>query len=166
MLDLVYPRQVVLITTRHDIEDPFSKRKEEKDDVFACDWHMPLSREPKMYAIAIHKDRLSLQLIQQSKFFCINFVSHKLEGEVIEIEKHNSQHIDKFSKADLALEECDTITCGRLINAVGYFECEVVDEIETGDHFLIIAKVAHIVEKDDSQRLFQKNINGEFVKFS
>tara|TARA_Y100000034_G_C6741519_1_gene329059 strand:+ start:249 stop:749 length:501 start_codon:yes stop_codon:yes gene_type:complete len=166
MLDLVYPRQVVLITTRHDVEDPFSSRKEEKDDIFACDWHMPLSREPKMYAIAVHKDRFSLSLIQNSKFFCINFVSHRLEKQVIEIEKHNSQHIDKFSKAEIELEECNTITCGRLINAVGYFECEVVDEIDTGDHVLFIAKVMHITEKDNLPRLFQKNNDGEFVNFS
>lgn len=163
MIDLAYPRQVILVTTRHDVKDKFSDRINEKDNVMAVDWHMPVSFEPKMYAISIAKTRFSLELIRDSKVFCINFIPYHLEEAVKFIGKHSGEHIDKIEKTGLTLYNCNSIHCGYIKESTGFFECHVEKEIDAGDHIVFIGRVVHITEKDDTFRLFHKKTGDQFT---
>jgi len=163
LIDLVYPRQVVLVTTRHMVKDRFSTRVNEQDNIIAVDWHMPVSFDPKMYAIAISKKRFSLQLIQESGVFCINMIPFTLQEQVQFIGKHSGQHINKFERTGLIMEECSTIECGKIKQAVGHIECHVEKELDVGDHIIIVGKVTHHEEKDHIKRLFHKKLGDHFT---
>ena len=56
------PNQIVLITSRFY----------GKDNVMAAGWHMPVSVEPSLYAVAIGKARYTRDLIHRSKVFVVN----------------------------------------------------------------------------------------------
>ena len=58
------PRQVALITSRHN----------NTDNVWPMDWHIPLSLNPKLYGIAVTKSSFGAELIRKSGVFVVNFV--------------------------------------------------------------------------------------------
>ena len=72
---------------------------------------------------------------------------------------------DKFEESKVTKEDCDTIDCCRITESVGYLECELVDEIEVGDHVLFIGKVLNKKLNEESKRLFHKG-GSEFTTTS
>lgn len=138
------PRQTILLTCR----------AEGKDNVMTLDWHTPLSFTPVMYAVSIGKTRFSLNLVQKSKVFVINFMSKDFEKEILFCGKHSGKNIDKFKETGLGKEEAETIDCPRIKKALGYLECEVEKEIEAGDHILFVARVTKARLNKKGKRLF------------
>jgi len=56
-------------------------------------------------------------------------------------------------------EEAEIINCPGIKQALGYLECEVVDEIETGDHILFIGRVTKAELRKRGVKLF--HISGD-----
>lgn len=150
--ELVGARQVVLITSRAEAE--ILGKKVTKDNVMAADWHSPLSFEPLLYGIVIGKKRYSLGLIKRSKVFCVNFIPYKMREKAVLCGSYSGEHLDKFAKFDLEKAECDRIDCARLKNAAAWLECEVVNELETGDHVLFVGKVVNSGMQETGKRLY------------
>ncbi|MBN1386654.1 flavin reductase family protein [Candidatus Woesearchaeota archaeon] len=157
MIEVAYPRQVVFVTSR-GIADVMGKRLE-KDNVMAASWHAPISWDPLLYGILISDKRFSYKLISGSKVFCVNFIPEKWEKECIIVGRESGMHQDKFAKAGLKTEHCDTIDCLRLKDALGYLECELFKEIELGDHLLLVGKVNKQWTNKEGRRLFQSDGN-------
>jgi len=153
MSEITNPRQVILVTSRA-ITDILGKETT-KDDIITLTWHMPCSHNPDLYAICIGKKRFSYKLIKKSNVFAINFISHSLEEKALFCGTHSGEHVDKFKQTGLNKEECDSIDCSRLKEATAYIECEVINEVETGDHVIFIGKVLNSTVKNDDKRLFQ-----------
>lgn len=141
---LTNPRQTVLITSRY----------KNRDNVMTLDWHTPLSFEPMLYAIAVAKARFTCQLIQKSKVFVVNFMSRRDEKAVLYCGRHSGRDKDKFLKAGLEKEEAEKISCPRIKNALGFLECKVVNQVETGDHILFIGEVVNFKLRRYGKRLF------------
>ena len=57
MSELTDPRQVILVSSRAEMD--ILGKKELKDNIITLAWHMPVSFNPKLYAIAIGKTRFS-----------------------------------------------------------------------------------------------------------
>ena len=150
------PRQVILATTRAEVT--IMGKKKLIDNIITLAWHTPLSFEPGMYGIVVGKSRFSYELLTKSKVFAVNFMEIQHEKDVLYCGQHSGMHEDKFEKTNLTKVECEKIDCPRIKEAVGYFECETVDEKEIGDHVLIIGK---ILKGDGStgKRIFQ--VEGE-----
>ena len=157
-MKLVYnPRQTVLVTCREEV--PIMGKNVHKDNIITLDWHMPLSFEPGMYAISVGKSRFSRKIIEAGKSFCVNFMPPEKEDAIIYCGRHSGEHIDKFKEAGLGKEECDNIDCPRIKEASAYVECETVQEIETGDHILFIAKIVGTKELKKGKRIFRLEAN-------
>ena len=153
MFDIINPMQTVLVTSRHKIKNKLTGKDEEKDNAFTIDWHTPLSFEPMMYGISVGKKRFSHKLISGSKAFVVNFIPAYLEKEALYCGSHSGEHIDKFNETGLQKEEAETVDCPVLKDAIAYLECEVVDEIEIGDHVFFIAKVMKSEKRRVGKRL-------------
>ncbi len=151
-MELFGPRQTILVTCRGKAE--VLGMEQEKDNAIAIAWHMPLSFEPMMYAIAVAKQRFSYKLIKESKVFCVNFMPNKMLDEVVFCGTHSGAHTDKLIDAGLHSEDCDKIHCQKLIDALGWLECEVVEEIEVGDHVMFTAKVLASNLQKEAKRPF------------
>jgi len=154
MSELTDPRQVILVTSREEM-DIFGK-KEVKDNIITIAWHMPVSFEPNLYAISVGKTRFSKEVISKSKAFVVNFVPFTLKKEALIVGTKSGMHIDKFKEAKLGKEECQNVDCPRVKEALAYIECEVVNEIDAGDHIIFIGKVLNSEIKKKGKRLLQK----------
>jgi flavin reductase (DIM6/NTAB) family NADH-FMN oxidoreductase RutF len=152
--EIVYPRQVILVTSRANVKSRFFKDTKVKDNIFALSWHMPVSSEPELYAISVSPKRFSYQLIMDSKVFVVNFMPYKCKDAVMYCGSHRGELIDKFREAGLKKEEAESIDCPRIKEADGYLECEVVNHIDAGDHVIIVGKVLKAIKKHNSPRLF------------
>ena len=154
MSELTDPRQVILVTSREEMD--VMGKKQVKDNIITLAWHMPVSFNPYLYAIAIGKTRFSCEIIKKSKAFVVNFVSDKLGKEALVVGTKSGQHIDKFSETGLTKEECESVDCPRIKEALGHIECEVINEVDAGDHIIFIGKVLNSEVKGKGKRLMQK----------
>ena len=154
--EIANPRQVVLVTSEADAE--ILGKKSLKKNIITLAWHMPLSFEPPMYAVAVGKTRFSCSLIKKSKCFVVNFMPADRQKEVLYCGSKSGMYVDKFKESGLTDEECEKVHCIRIREALGWLECEVVEEVEAGDHIVFIGRVVNISEnpkaKKGSKRLF------------
>lgn len=135
----VNPRQVICVTSRAET-DTLGK-KETKDNIFTLAWHTPLSFEPRLYGICVGKERFSLELIRKSHCFVINFMPYDLKDKVLQCGRVSGKHSDKFKDNGFEKEEADTIDCPIIKEAIGHLECELINEIDIGDHVFLVGKV-------------------------
>ena len=152
------PRQVILVTSREEVE--VMGKTIPKDNIITVAWHMPVSHEPMLYAVAIGKTRFSAKLIKISKSFVVNFVPKSLEKAAVICGTTSGEHADKFEKAGLTKEEAQNIDCPKIKEAIGYLECEVINEIEAGDHIIFIGQIVNAELKKSERRLFQAHESG------
>lgn len=147
------PRQVILVSSRADMT--ILGRELIKDNIITVAWHMPISFKPFLYAISIGKTRFSCKMIQKSKVFVVNFISAELEKKALFCGMHTGEHIDKFDEAPFSKEESQSVDCPRINEGIGHLECEVINEIDAGDHIIFIGKVIREELKKEGKRLFQ-----------
>jgi len=107
-----------------------------------------------LYAIAVGKLRHSFNMVQESKVFVVNFIPSTMKQAAIICGRNSGSQTDKFKLAKLETEESDTIDCPRLKDALAYLECELINEIDAGDHVIFLGKVTRSEHVDDGRRLF------------
>ena len=73
------------------------------------------------------------------------------------------EHTDKFKESGLTKEDCEKIDCCRIREAAAYLECEVVDEITTGDHSIFVGRVLKSDILNNEKRIFQFGDINEFT---
>ncbi len=152
MRESVQPRQVILVTARGNAN--VLGRDVHKDNIITIAWHMPLSFNPEMYGVCVGKTRFSYKLIHESKVFAVNFISHELKEDALFCGRASGETTDKFEKTSLTKQECESIDCCKIAEASAVLECELVEEIETGDHVIFVGKVLNQDKRDDRKRLF------------
>jgi flavin reductase (DIM6/NTAB) family NADH-FMN oxidoreductase RutF len=146
------PTQTVLITSRFY----------GKDNVMAADWHMPVSFEPPLYAVAIGKTRYTKDLIHKSKVFAVNFIPFKMSDEVLNAGSVSGKFKDKFKEFKIRKDNCSSIDCCYVSDASAFIECEVIQEIDSGDHVIFVGQIIKEKELNDEKRLFHK-ADGSFT---
>ena len=137
------PRQVVLITTRH----------EGTDNVWPLDFHGPLSFEPALYGIATQRGGFGAELVRSSGVFVVNFVPATWEKTIFLCGNVSGRTADKFATAGLRKEEAESVDAPRLAETLGALECRVRQTIEVGDHTLFIGEVTRTIFRAEAPRL-------------
>jgi len=115
---------------------------------------MRTSISPELYAISIGKTRYSLGLIKKSKVFVVNFMPYYLRDAILYCGRTSGVITDKFKETGLHKEEAESVDCPRIAEAIAYLECEVVTEVEAGDHVILIGKVIRSLLKKEEKRIF------------
>ncbi len=138
-----HPRSVVLITARLG----------GKDNVMPADWHIPLSLNPKLYAIALDAKNYSTSIINETGEFAVNFMPASFEKEIVACGNISGRENDKFQLLKLIKAEAKTINAPVIQDAYGYLECKVTETHPAGDHTLFIAKVLYEKLDKDPEKL-------------
>ncbi|MDX1664071.1 MAG: flavin reductase family protein [Candidatus Promineifilaceae bacterium] len=125
------PRQVVLLTAR----------RENVDNVWPVDWHIPLSEEPELYGLSASRNGFGTAMIKTAGAFVVNFVPASWEEIIFYCGTTSGQEVDKFMQAGLVKEEAQTIDAPRLAEALGWLECRVEQCHEVGDHIFFVGRV-------------------------
>jgi len=150
---LTNQRQTVIVTCRTRGAVVMGVETE-KDNAITIDWHMPVSFSPQLYAISVGKSRFSYKIITESKAFVVNFLTENMAKEALDCGRKSGEHRDKLKEAGIRTHGSDNVDCPRIAGAAGHLECEVVQEIEAGDHVIFIGKVVHAELMKEGKRLF------------
>ena len=153
MSEITDPIQVVLVTSREEMD--IMGKKKVKDNIITLAWHMPVSFNPNLYAIAIGKTRFSCDIIKKSKAFIVNFIPFELKESAMICGTKSGMHFDKFKESGLGKEEGKNVDCPRIKEALAYIECGVVNEVDAGDHIIFIGNVLNSEFKKSGKRLLQ-----------
>lgn len=140
--EIANPRQVILVSAEAEME--VLGKSSLKKNIIALAWHMPLSFEPPMYAICVGKARFSCEMIKKSKCFVVNFMPESAKKEILYCGSNTGMYVDKFRESGLTGLESEKMHCPRIKQSAGWLECEVVEEVEAGDHIIFVGKVIHM----------------------
>jgi flavin reductase (DIM6/NTAB) family NADH-FMN oxidoreductase RutF len=140
---MLYPVRVCLITCRHG----------GKDNVMAASWVFPLSMDPPLFGVSVSPKRHSHRIIRESGAFGINLPGPELQAAVAACGTKSGRDADKFLEAGLAKE--DGLRVPLIRECLASIECEVVGELEAGDHTVFIGKAVKTVKRKEGKGLYQ-----------
>ncbi|HOV14861.1 MAG TPA: flavin reductase, partial [Spirochaetota bacterium] len=96
--------------------------------------------EPPTLAICVNKSNLTCDYIKASKVFSISILDENVDMKFIgQFGFKSGRDIDKFNGVDYKVGKTGSPIV--LENCLGYFECEVVNEIDMGTHTMFHAKI-------------------------
>ncbi len=115
--------------------------EEGKPNIITIAWSIPLSMSPPLVAISVGKTRYSHQLIKNTKEFVINIPSKGLAKQATICGSLSGRTVDKFKRSGLTPEPARCVKPPLIKECIAHLECQLVNEIETGDHTLFVGKV-------------------------
>jgi flavin reductase (DIM6/NTAB) family NADH-FMN oxidoreductase RutF len=151
VLSLSKPSQPILVSSKGTYD--LMGKQREVDNLITIGWHMAASYQPPIYIICIGKDQFSLSLIRQTRVFAVNFMGKENEKEMLFCGKNSGARVDKYKETGLTPLECEAIDCKYVKEALAVYECEVINEIESGDHILVVGKILKSRKLRDGKRL-------------
>ena len=108
-------------------------------------WHMPVSKSPFRYAVAIRDENRSYDLVHLRKEFSINFMDFSYMEAM---DRAGSMHGgDKFAECSLTPKRASQIKSSLIEEAYMIYECKVVEILNFGDHDMFISDVVCIHNK-------------------
>ncbi len=113
----------------------------ESNTISTIAWNMPVSKSPALIALSISNKGYFLELINQSKSFCINLPEMSLLNKVRFCGSCSGRDIDKFKETGLTPVKCREISTFYIEECVAHIECGLTEIIESGDHKVVIGKV-------------------------
>lgn len=144
---LLYPMRVCLITSR----------KDKKDNVMAAAWVCPLSGDPPLFGVSVSGKKLTHELIRGGGGFAINIPNQTLEEATVICGTNSGKDVDKFEKAGLTKEE--GVRMPLIKECPVSIECELVDEVEAGDHIFFIGKAVKTTKRFKDKGIYHKGFN-------
>ena len=125
------------------------------ENIMPMSWHMPVSKSPFRYAVAIRDENKTYDLVHTLGEFSINFMDFSYT-EAMEIA--GSMHGgEKFGATSLHVKEPLEIKSKLIEEAYMIYECKVVEVQNFGDHDIFIVDVMCIhnkTQEDVSPMLF------------
>ena len=138
-----------------------SKFGEELNGMTA-NWVTQTSFEPPLVAISIESDSHTRKLIDGGQVFSVNIIEDSEEGRAIiaKYVKPQKPYRNKLGDEDFTTNLTGT---PLLAGAISWFECEVVQTLETGDHQLYLGRVVGAgVQQADAVPLTLKRMGWDY----
>ncbi len=124
-----------------------------QDNVMPASWHMPVSRSPFRYAVAVREENYTHKLLEEHGSFTLNFLPLKHYETVDLMGRTHGDKDDKLSLSKLSVAGIDTHDNLLLTASDFIYECVVCDTYKNGDHTIYIADVSKIhVNEEQSNK--------------
>jgi len=91
------------------------------DNFMPLSWHMPVSKSPFRYAVAIRNENKSYEIVKQTKEFSLNFIDFSY-AQTCEI-AGSSHGGDKFATTGLSQKHAHKIKSSLIEQAYMIYEC-------------------------------------------
>ncbi|MDI6825590.1 MAG: flavin reductase family protein [Candidatus Aenigmarchaeota archaeon] len=129
---LLSPRIVVLVTT-----------VDEKGRINAAPFSFcgPISIDPPMLSIGVRKFQHTYQNIKKTGEFVVNLVTEEFAQKAIDCEKAYPQGVNELEKVMLHWCDSEKVKPPRIKEAKIHLECKLRNEIETGDHIMMVGEI-------------------------
>jgi flavin reductase (DIM6/NTAB) family NADH-FMN oxidoreductase RutF len=108
------------------------------ENALTVSWATPASFAPPMFLVALDRLHYSMDFVKSTKNFAVNLLAEGQERLAGQFARQAMEGEDKF--AGVARREGET-GAPILTDAVAYFDCEVTNVVEAGDHFLLLGRV-------------------------
>ncbi|HVQ01199.1 MAG TPA: flavin reductase family protein [Candidatus Thermoplasmatota archaeon] len=136
-----FPTQTVLVTCND---------KKGNTNIITLAWHTPISRQPPLYGISVAPKRYSYGLIKETEEFVVNFIPYSLVEAAQFCGTHSGQSAEKVCKTGLTLLPSDKLATPRIKEGYAHLECTLEQDIQLGDHQLLVGKVVGVSADDDA----------------
>lgn len=142
-----FPEQVVIAIAK----DP-----QGKFNPVTLGWAMLASHEPPMMAMALGRDRYSLQILRGAGEFVLALPSAAMNRDAVFHGTRSGRDIDKLAECGTKTQPAAEIDGVLLTDAVANFECRIEGELTAGDHVIVVGRVvaAHVNNDATLRRLF------------
>lgn len=138
-----YPRPYVLITSCFN----------ERTNVTAVEWSMPVSHKPPMVAVALTNNGLSLDLISHSKEFVVAVPSERIREAVELCASTSGKFLDKFSESKLTPLKATKVSAPLVLEASANYECKVISYVNYSmDHTIVFGEVVQAHEEKKNEK--------------
>lgn len=114
---------------------------DDKSDIIAASFCMPVSKEPPLIACAIGTKAYSSELIERTREFIVNVPTKELQATISYCGYHSGRELDKFRETGLTPKAARRLRAPIIEECVAHMECKVVQQFETGDKHLFIGEV-------------------------
>lgn len=119
-----------------------------QNNLMPASWHMPVSKSPFRYAVAVREENYTHQLVEEHGSFTLNFVPFEYHEIVAMMGDLHGDSVDKLTLSGMEAEKSDA-QGNVLLNASDFiYECVVCDTYKNGDHTIFIADVKQIHVND------------------
>ena len=115
-----------------------------QSNLMPASWHMPISKSPFRYAVAVREENFTHRLLEEHKSFTFNFLPFEHHEMIDMVGKVHGDSEDKLTKSGLSIEGMDSHHNVLLSASDFIYECEVCDTYKNGDHTIFIADVKTI----------------------
>ncbi|MCK9178892.1 MAG: flavin reductase family protein [Candidatus Cloacimonadaceae bacterium] len=112
-------------------------------NLITIEWFMRTSIAPPMFAISIGHSRYSHDCLQDVRYFNLVFPSRDQKDLLSLAGSQSGRDIDKFSAGKVAFIPGKLHKLPILKDAAAVFECEVVTQVNSGDHTIFVGEVKY-----------------------
>jgi flavin reductase (DIM6/NTAB) family NADH-FMN oxidoreductase RutF len=110
-------------------------------NIITIAWLIPVSVEPPLVGMSIRPSRYSYGLIHATGEFVINVAPYEIAQQVLFCGRRSGRNVDKFAATGLTAGPAQLVQPPVIAECVAHLECRVVQDVEAGDHRLVVAEV-------------------------
>jgi len=129
---LLHPRPAVIVV---------SLDSNGKPNGMTAAWTTPVSMKPPLISVSIAPRRYTYKLIKETGDFTVNVLDANLVAEAHLFGTRSGRRVDKFAESKLTAEKSLKVRSPHIKEALAVLECNLYQEIELGDHILIVGEV-------------------------
>jgi flavin reductase (DIM6/NTAB) family NADH-FMN oxidoreductase RutF len=120
------------------------------ENALTVSWATPASFDPPMFLVALDRLHYSIDFAKSTRNFAVNLLAEGQERLAGQFARQAMQGEDKLK--GVARREGET-GAPILTDAVAYFDCELTNVVEAGDHYLLLGRVVDAGLLRDAQPL-------------
>lgn len=112
-----------------------------QQNIMTLSWHMPVSRSPFRYAIAVREENYSHALLTASQSFTLNFLPATFMQAIDDAGRVHGNETDKLALTGLKTGRTDAFGNVTLVQSLFHYECKLYETECWGDHTIFIGDV-------------------------
>lgn len=126
-----------------------------QNNLMPASWHMPVSKSPFRYAVAVREENYTHHLLETHQSFTLNFLPFEQYEIVNALGKVHGDQEDKLAVSGLKTEAKNSKGNVLLSASDFIYECHICDSYKNGDHTIFIADVQaiHVNAKQSNEAL-------------
>jgi flavin reductase (DIM6/NTAB) family NADH-FMN oxidoreductase RutF len=124
--------------------------KDGKPNAMGLGWWSFTSMNPPLLLVSIGKSRYTLECIRHAKDFVACFPSADQAAGAWTCGTQTGRGRDKLKEAGLTAVPSNKVKSPTIEGCTAAFECVVVNEIETGDHIVVVGEI--VASRGDPDR--------------
>lgn len=113
-------------------------------NLMTLSWHMPVSRTPLRYAVAVRPENHTHALLEARGSFSLNFLPVEHYDVIDKMGRIHGDSVDKLAISELGTRGTDANGNVLLDPADFIYVCEVIESVSWGDHTIFISQVSDV----------------------